>query len=1215
MVKFRILGPIECYCGERRCELGGPRQLALLAVLVLNSNRAVSADALIDAVWGDQSSADAAKRLQMAIARLRKAIDGDGANTPDQPALQTVGSGYLLAVGRGELDSDVFESNMREGRRVLDAGEPSRAAALLREALGLWRGPALADVAYAEFAQAEIRRLEELQLAALEARIEADLRLGLHGAVIGELDALVAREPLRERLHGQRMLALYRSGRQADALEAYQQARRVLVEQIGVAPGPQLERLQQAILAHDPVLETVDVGRRELSGGSRPELLDELRSRAGAATQRVPPVRRPIVLPLPRALGVASELRFVGRDQELARLHELWANRPREATAAFVAGEAGIGKTRLASELASAVHREGALVLYGRCDEGLGVPYQPWVEALRPVAGAMGIDRIRAELGRLSAELARLFPELDTLGRATGADPETERYALFEAVAALIETVTQTQRVLLMLDDLHWAARPTLLLLRHLMRSERRPNAFVLGTYRETELPPDHPLPQLLADLQRDAGATTVRIGGLDERETAVLLESAVGDALDDRAADFAPVLRTQTGGNPFFIRELLAHLLESGEIERVDDPWTTDLAAAELEVPERLRHVIRQRVARLSEPARRALDVAAVAGPTFAVSALEVALSEQSGLLDGLDEAVSAGLLEEAEPGEYAFAHALVHQTIYEGHGAARRMRLHRRLGEALEAGADADAHIEALAYHFAQCAADGQATKAAAYALAAGRRAAARLAYEDAAAHYEQGLHALQLAPELQDRRRGELLLALVAARWASGDMEEARRVARRAAELADRRGDPAELARAALGYAGPARFEMAAATGPGTDLLERTLGALGDRDSRLRARVMARLASAVAFGAPEQRRPALAYEALAMARRLGDRRTLMEVLATSHMARWRPDNLAERRATASELAGFAAASGDGALEAVARRWTVTNLLELGAIDEAEGELALYDRLAHTLHQRYPKSLAVGSRGQHAFLAGRLEHYEALAHEGLALGLGDESATLVFLAQMVFLRREQRRLGEVVDAVLELVERYPAVPAWRCVVAFVYAGLDRPRDAQREVEALASNDFADLPRDFLWLVTLALLSDVVASIDDPLRAEQLYPLLLPFADRCAVADGPFYLGSVSRPLGGLATTMRLFEAAAHHFEDALEMNAKTRSALWIAHTQHDYARMLERRHQRGDRERAVELLAAALATADRLGLTALTARALPLMRQVRSSARTRPS
>jgi DNA-binding SARP family transcriptional activator len=1385
MVSFRILGPVEVYRDEHRLALAGPRQVALLAFLLVHANRAVSTDRLIDALWADRDPAGAVKRVQVAIGRLRRVLEGGGPESVE-PVVRTVAGGYVLAVAPGRLDVEVFRAGVDEGRAAVAEGDPARAAEVLRRALGLWRGPALADVAYEPWAQSEIAWLEELRLAAIESRVEADLQRGRHGELIGELQSLVRDHPTRERMVSELMLALYRTGRQADALAAYRDATGRLMNDLGLEPSPELRDLERAILAHDPALglpapelaapareaaagqgagvelpsgvvtfvlsdiegstrlwegdaegmaralelhdellagaiaahrghllkskgegdstlsvfrrasdgiaaaaeiqaalagaawptglelrarvalhtgeaheregdyfgpavnraarlralarggatvvsqatteivrdrlpgklRLVDVGSHELPGLSRPERVFELRPSGGAATPSRPassPAR--IRLAIPRPLEVATEFPLVGRDRELVRLRELWGRTAGGAHAAIVAGEAGIGKTRLAAELARAVHGEDALVCYGRCDEGLAVPYQPWVEALRPVAGALGPDRLRAEVGRLASDLSRLWPELDALGQPVSADPETERYTLFEAVTALIQTATRAQPALLVLDDLHWAAPPTLLMLRHLIRSDRPLDALVLGTYRETELAADHPLPQLLADLQRDASATTLRIAGLDERGIAALLEAAAGHGLDELAAEFVAALQAQTGGNPFFIREVLAHLLETGTIYRARERWTTDLAAAELEVPEGLRQVIRQRVARLSEPARRALAVAAVAGATVSLLLLEAVLGERSGVLDGLDEAVSAGLLTEAGPGDYAFAHELVRQTIYEQHSTARCLRLHRQLGEALEQRANADAHIEALAHHFAQAAADGQASKAAHYALRAGRNATARVAYEDAAAHYERGVHALELASAPEDERRGELLLALAAARWSSGDMDKAREAARQAAQLAASRGDSEQLARAALSFAGPGRVEVAAAvTGPIVDLLERALDALGERDSALRARVMGRLAVARASLGPGHRRPALAQRALEMARQVVDKRTLVEVLAAGHWVTWTPDNLDERRATAKELARLAAEVGDGALEALARKWSVVNLLELGDIDAAEREFAAYERRADELQQRFPRYLAAVARAGHAHLQGRLADFEALAHEALALGLEghDESAAQIFGAQMVFLRREQGRLGEIVDAVSDLAERYPEIPVWRCGLADVYAELDRRRDAQRELEALARNDFVDLPRDFVWMLSVTVLSEVVACLDDARHAGPLYELLLPFADRCVLVDGPICLGSASRPLGLLATTARRFDAAAHHFQDALEMNTKIHSPLWVAHTQHDYSRTLLRRNHPGDRDTALKLVEAALATADKLGLKALADKTQRVKRKATSAAST---
>jgi tetratricopeptide (TPR) repeat protein len=565
------------------------------------------------------------------------------------------------------------------------------------------------------------------------------------------------------------------------------------------------------------------------------------------------------------------------------------------------------------------------------------------------------------------------------------------------------------------------------------------------------------------------------------------------------------------------------------------------------------------------------------------------------------LEQASAAGLLVESGPGEHAFAHALVRQTIYAAHSSTRLARLHRQLGEALEALGDVDSHFEALAHHFAEAAADGEAVKAATYALSAGRQAITRLGYEDAAAHYERGLLALERATPPDDGRRCELLIGLAEARWSSGEMDEARGAARLAADLADMRGEPDLLARAALGFAGPVRFEFSpSATEPLIDLLKRALKSLGRPESALRARLLARLALALEYAGSDQRQPALAYEALELVRRVGDKPELAEVLAASYAATRRPDNLDERRTMAEELALLAAEMGDRGLGALAANWILTDLLERGDTEAAARELEALNRLAKQSRQRFARFSAANARARQAHLEGRLEDYEALGNELLALGQEgqDETAMQAFGVQILSLRREQGRLGELVETVQTFAERYPQITAWKSTLALIFAELDRRPDAQRELNVLARDDFKDLPRDWLWLLSIAVLSEVAAHLDDTRRAELLYELLLPYADRCLVVDGPFCQGSASRPLGLLATTIGNFNVAARHFEDALELNTRIESPLWTAHTKYDYAATLLRRGEPSDREHAFALLDAALATADKLGLKALADR-----------------
>ena len=1150
MVRYAILGPVELRDGELRTAVGGPRQVALLALLV-NANRALSSDSLIDALWSDQGPSGAIKRLQVAIGRLRRTLDGHGAH--GESVLQTTAGGYLLAVAPGELDAEVFQAQMEGGCRALDA--------------------------------------------AVEARVDAELQLGEHGSLIGELEALVAAHPWRERLAAQLMLAMYRCGRQGAALEVYARTRAYLSDELGLEPGPALQALQAKILTQSAALQ------RTAPPPAAP---------AAAAVAAPAFSAGPLALALPRALQQPVSSPFVGREAQLERLRARWSD-ARDGSHAVVVmgGEAGIGKTRLASELACSVHAQGALVLYGRCDEGLAVPYQPFVEALRPYARAAGPDRLGAELGHLAPELRRLLPELTALGEPIRADPESERFGLFEAVAALIEIASREQPVLLVIDDLHWAAPPTLLALRDLIRSERSFSALVIGTYRETELDVGHPLAQLLADLHRDVGVQLLSLDGLDERAIAEMVRSVDGGDAHERPGELAQRLRSETAGNPFFVRELLAHLVESGAL--AGDADGASPALAELDVPERLRRVIGSRVARLSRDAQGALRVAAVAGSTFSPALLDDVLNDMPGLLDALDEAVGAGLLTEAGHGEYVFGHALVRQTLYRALSSARRMRLHGQLGAALEASGAAHARVELLAHHFAEAAPAGQADKAADYALAASANAMARLGYEEAIGHCERGLEALEAAGVDDDARRCELLLALAESCSSAGAIDRARRTCIEAAELAEGAGDDERLAWAALGYCGPLFFSIGAATTePSVDLLQRALARLGESDSALRAQLMGRPAAALAYAGGEHRRPQLARQALEVARRVADQATLADVVATTHWSIRGPDSHGECRAMAHELGALAGEVGDVRLRTYAQQWLLDHLLEIGEIEAAERELAGWQRRVEPHSKRhYLGWLLAVVRARHAHLAGRIEQCETFARDALTHGYEghDEPVAHTFGAQMLFVRREQARLDELVGAVEQFSAMYPNINAWRCVLAYVYADLGRDTEAAGVLGDLARDEFGQLARDGLWLGAAATLAEVIALLDDDAHAETLYALLAPFADRCIVVLSFICQGSVRRPLGLLATVLGRHDDARRHFDAALEMNARIGSPLWLAHTQHDYARMLLVRAAAGDRERAHELLAAAAATAGQLGLVSLATRVAALTAGDRSA------
>ena len=438
-LEFAILGPLEVRRNGRALVLGRGHQRRLLAMLVLRANEFVSTDRLIEQLWGEQAPVDAANALQVHVSRLRRALTAGG-------ALETGSAGYRLLVAAGGLDAARFEAMVQDGRDARAGGRLPDAGAVLREALALWRGAALADCAYDGFAQPEIARLEELRLAAFEELMEVELARG--HVPVAELERLVAEHPLRERLRGQLMTALYRGGRQAEALAAYHQGREALMDQLGLEPSPALRRLEGEILRH------------------------ELR----VATE-------PRGVPLARPLVEAREARIVGRHAELERARAALASaRP---CVVLVEAEPGMGKTRLLAELAHEAHGAGQTVLYGRAEACSPIPYQPFVEALRhhvahdATLDAVGIEPELAAVADVVPELRGRLPPL------AGPAPD---WRLFTGLAALVAQLARTGPLLLVLDDLHHAEPSTLRLLRHLLRSGT-PLA-VLGASRD-EAPRD----------------------------------------------------------------------------------------------------------------------------------------------------------------------------------------------------------------------------------------------------------------------------------------------------------------------------------------------------------------------------------------------------------------------------------------------------------------------------------------------------------------------------------------------------------------------------------------------------------------------------------------------------------------------------------------------------------------------------------------------------
>ncbi|MGW2156745.1 BTAD domain-containing putative transcriptional regulator [Nonomuraea sp. NPDC001699] len=625
MVLIRVLGSFGAEVNGEPVPLGGPRQRGVLALLVAARGQVVSVDRMIEDLWRGEPPSRALLSLQAYVSNLRRLLEpGRPPRTPAR-LLVSAAPGYALRLPPESVDAWRFEDLLDEARTLT---EPRAARARLAEALGLWQGPAFAEVADEPWAAAETARLHELLLVARELHVAAGLRAGDPVSVVPEAERLTRDEPLREegwRLHA---LALWSSGRQADALATLRRARATFADELGLDPGPDLVALEEAILA---------------------QRIDILRT----AVPPLPAPKPPHAEPPHRAAS------FVGREGELAALVSAAGEAAADgARVALVTGEAGLGKSTLLEHLGARLERDGWLVAAGRCPEVDGAPPAwAWVEALRAVAATV-------PPGEFTEDLAPLLSD----SMPVGGDAAAGRFRLRRAVWGWLAAAAAQRPVAVVLDDLHWADTTTLGLLGGGV-GVRAP-ILVVAAYRQDES--EH-LTETLGALARTA-PLRLALPGLDGAAVAELVR-AESEADDATVAGIAE----RTGGNPFYVRESARLLNGEGALVALS------------EVPEGVRDVLRRRLARLPESGVSVLRLAAVAGRESSVDVLvRAADTDADGVLDALDAGVIAGLLDEPGPGRVRFVHALVRDTLVADVSRLRAARMHARIAAALEGTGD---------------------------------------------------------------------------------------------------------------------------------------------------------------------------------------------------------------------------------------------------------------------------------------------------------------------------------------------------------------------------------------------------------------------------------------------------------------------------------------------------------------------------------------------
>src|SRR4051812_35300514 len=929
---------------------------------------------------------------------------------------------------------------------------------------------------------------------------------------------------------------------------------------------------------HSAAVEPVRLQTPPPAGGALPLLPPAARFRAVEALQ----------VNGSDAIASSGELPLLGRARELAELTAAFEDaRAGRGGLVLVHGEPGIGKTRLARTLGEQAREAGASVALARGWDGGGAPsYWHWLQVLRALAADRDDERLAKDLGAGARWVAQIAPEIgQRVGAAAAGDAsesEQARFALFDAVAVFLRRVAGDAPLVVLLDDLHTADLPSLLLLAFLARTIGDCPVLVVSTHHDAGPSRGPEVEGVFGELSRFG--RRIEIGGLEPDDLRRLIVHRSGEQPPD---DFVRRLAAVTEGNPFFSDEVVRLLVAHGRVER----------GAGAPLPTGGRAAIGPRPRPLGPPAREALEVPAVAGRGFRVATLERAAgAPRAELLERLDEALALHLLDEApsQAGSFRFAHGLIRETLYNDLSAIRRARLHGAVGEALERAGTGPggAGLLELAHHFIEAAPAGDERRALDYAERAGHEALRALAYEQAADLFDAALRTLDLTGEPDEKRRGELVLARGQAQMHAGE-DAARACLLEAFELGRTLGDGDLLGRAALSLGG---FGLS----PGivddklVAVLEEALAAVDPADSALRARLLVRLAVAIYWCNEPDRREALVSEAVAIARRLGDPATLAFVLDQGRIATSGPDTLERELAWAHELFALSETIGDHEAMVRARVWHIDLLLELDDLPSADMAIATLDRIATDVRDPRARSYIPLHRARRALMEGRAEEAERLIDEGvkLAWSLQDSTVPILAGAQLFSLRRAQGRLGELEGAVRQFADSLPAMPAWRCALAVLYLDDGRELEARRELEHLAGRGFEDFPRDNVWMVSMSLLAELCEGLQDGERAAAVEKLLAPFASRNVVSPEGIFGGPVTRYLALCAATREDWETARTYMARARDAAKRLSLGPTLALLDLDEARILARRGGPGDAEAAAALLARAREQSTTLGV-----------------------
>jgi class 3 adenylate cyclase len=910
--------------------------------------------------------------------------------------------------------------------------------------------------------------------------------------------------------------------------------------------------------------------------------------------------------PLPALLRSAPQAAFVGRDEERSLME-----RSRSAVRAgaqrvvLLSGEPGIGKSRLASLSAYGAHGEGFAVLWGACFEELAVPYEPWIAVCSQLVEHAPIEVLERHVARHGGELARLARDLPRRLPGTpepeSSDPETERFLLFSAVSGALVELAVSVPVCLVLDDLHWADAQSVALVKHVTSFAASRALQVILAFRDSDLGTDHPLNAVLQDLRRVEGVERIALEGFGATEVTEVMAAAAGHELDADGLMLAAEIASETDGNPFFVGEVLRSLVESGRLQydSATERWSVDRMAP-LGLPESVRDVITRRVERLGEETHELLMLAAVIGRSFELGLLgRVVETPESEVLDRLEAAVTASLLDESaeQIGRFRFVHALINQTLYDRLGATRRSGLHHRVAVALEELYGQE-RVAELALHWRLSSRDKP--KAARYSALAGRLALDSLAPAEGAKLF---VDALDLLGEDDDAARCEALIGLGEAQQLTGDPAY-RATLLRAAQIASSLGDAALAAAAALANTRGFTSLIGDLDGEREEAIERALELDDGADLGRRALLLALQSQELLYEHDPTRRQALAVEAIALARDVGDPRVRARVLQHAFHGLWSPDMVAVRADVANELLASAQAAEDRALESWANLLLLHGAIETGDFARAR---ALSDRLLELAAALQQPTLSWVAQMEAAALTvaeGNLGAGEELARKALAVGelAGQPDARRIFGEFRALARMYQGRGdAQLIELSRQATSLFPRMAVWPASTAQYEAYFGSQEVARKLLGDAVASGLEQVGWDTLRLVALSFYADAASRLRAADAAELIHELMSPWDDQVIWGGAQAY-GHVRLWLAVAAATMGRHREADEAFAFACRFHDDNGLMLWSARSHLGWAEALA---DRGERAQAQPHAARALELAKANGYGLIEALAAPIARR----------